>query len=149
MKLIKVSYEMPDGKSLTAGILATTKERAVDYLYTILGTGIRVHTISIVHDIHAIDEEIRNAIINGSSRVKRYKERIKKLNEENSNNEYEIELLQEKIDSFQQKPEVSSKDIRDAMRENTQKVYVCPYCEYETKTKQGIKAHISKKHKEK
>lgn len=144
MKLIKISYEMGDGRSLTAGIISMSKEKALDFLYTKVGSGIRVHTLSVVHDIHGVDDEIINNTINNNPRVKKYKDRIKQLNERCLVLEEENERMQTLLDKEKQQP--SSKDIKDALQS---KVYSCPYCDKEFTNKTATKQHITKMHKDK
>lgn len=145
MKVIKIKYEMKEGKIFTAGIVSTTKEKAVDFLYSKVGS-VRIITISAIHHVHAVDDEIISYFIDNSDRVKRYKKRIQDLNSKINAYENDITVLQEKLDKTQQQP--SSKDIKEALQE-TKKIFACPYCEFETEKKQGLKMHITKQHKEK
>lgn len=150
MKVFRVNYELND-KSFNAGIVARTKEKALDYLYTVVGTGVRINTIGTGHDVHAIDAEITDQIVENSEKVKRYKKRIKELN--NMAESYEAELEMMKDMETKKSQQISSKDIKEMMEQKEQKVVekiVCPYCDsFSGTSKQGLKQHISKVHKEK
>lgn len=156
-KLFKISYELSNGATLTAGILSDTKEKATSFLKTRVPSITRIHSISVGGDIHAVDDEIIQRYINNSNKVKKYQQKIKNLNEQMKEYDVEFEKMREQLDNHQQQPTLSSKDIKEALKSQKQeqpkpepeikKIYVCPYCNFETEKKNGLNMHISKTHK--
>lgn len=152
MKVFRVKYEMSNGKELSAGIVAKDKEKAVSYLRWKVPSVTRISSVDTGPDVHALDSEVEDMIVNKSEKIKDYQRRIKDLNNKVHAYEQDLEYYQNRADTVNQQPTVSSKDIKEALREKKQeetvKVYVCPHCDFETKSKNGLKMHISKMHKE-
>ena len=151
MELFQIKYEIKSQRrEFTVSIVAKTKEKAVDKIYRRVGA-IRVHSLSSKGTVHVIDDELVDVLVDNSGKVEKYKKKIKNQDNLLKDYEYELESLKEQLDSYKQKPAVSSKDIKDALKGNQQsaeKVYVCPYCSFESSSKQGVKMHASKMHKE-
>lgn len=155
-KLFKINYELSDKSMFTAGVISDTKEKATSFLRTKVPSVARINSITAGGDVHAVDDEIVDRYINNSDKVKKYQDRIKRLNEQMKDYELDIENMREQLDTQQQQPMVSSKDIKEALKVNKseqpepeiKKIYVCPYCSFETEKKNGLKMHISKTHKE-
>ena len=148
MKIFRIKYEMSNGNTLSAGIMAKTKEKATAYLQWKVPSLTRIVGIDTGSDVHALDTEVEDMIVNGSDKVKKYQNKIKELNKHIQAVEQDVEYYQQQLDSKNQQPSVSSKDIKEALKEQKQdaeKVYLCPYCDYEG-SKQGVKMHISKVH---
>jgi hypothetical protein len=168
MKLFRVNYEIKGnkGQSFTAGIIANSKEKAIDMIYRKVGVSIRVLSIGMGGDVNAIDDEIADIIIKKSGEVEKLKKKVKNLTNElkNLETQYESDVAhyQERLDAKEQQDtqSVSSAALRDAMRANQakqpqveekiieKKLYICPYCEFETEKKQGLKTHIARMHKD-
>lgn len=155
-QLFKIAYEMSNKNQLSVGIIAESKEKAISYLKRKVPQTQRINSTSAVGEIHAIDDEIVDWYINNSEKVKKYQQKIKNLNEDLKSYEYEMRDLQEQLDQRNQQPTVSSKDLKEALKGKKQeqqpeaevkKIYVCPYCSFETEKKNGLNMHINKKHK--
>ncbi|KXB08916.1 hypothetical protein AKJ59_00165 [candidate division MSBL1 archaeon SCGC-AAA385M02] len=152
MELFQIQYETKNaGQAFTASIVAETKEKAIDRIYREVGA-IKVNTLSAKGPVHALDDEIIDKFINKSGKLDKFKKRIKDRDEMIKDYELEMEELKKQLNSHQQKPSVSSKDLKEALRSNQQPaekktVYVCPYCDFETEKKNGAKSHITKMHK--
>jgi len=150
-KLFKISYELSNTSQLTAGIVANSKEKATSYLKAKVPSVSKINSVSSVADIHAVDNEVTDQIVNNSEKIKDYKRRITELNNRLSGYEQELQDLQEQVDNknqASQQPTVTSAEIKEAFEEKTKKLYCCPYCDFETEKKEGLKQHISKKHSE-
>ena len=168
MKLFRVTYELKNkrGQQYTAGIVAKSKEKAIDVIYRKTGASIRVSSIGMGGDINAIDDEIIDTLVKNSGELGKMKKKVKNLTNElkTLETQYETDVahFQERLDAKEQQDtqSISSAALRDAMRANQsqqpkvdekiieKKLFVCPYCDFETEKKQGLKMHIAKMHKD-
>lgn len=148
MKVFRINYETVKG-SYSAGVLADTKDKAIAFVQRNTNGFKNISTIGTGNDVHAIDDDIVDRAINQSSKITKYKEKIKKLNEYSQELEQELQDTRNELDAKQQQPTVSSKDLKEALKpgKDSEKIYLCPYCDHEAKTKKGVKQHITKQHK--
>ena len=153
MQVTKIGYENDKGQEFSAVVIDDSKEEAIKFLRKIVKVE-RISSTSSMGTVHAIGDNIVNRIIDKNPEVKKWKERVETMKNKNKELEdqlrlveYDLEQIKLKEDKNQQQP--SSAEIAKAMKENNKgRVYVCPYCEFETEKKKGIKMHISKQHKE-
>ena len=144
-KVFTIDYTIKSKKtSFKASILSNTREKAIDYIYGRVGV-IRVNTVTQHGKIDAVDDEVVDEIIKNSSLYKSNNQKIKKKNKIIENMQDDIEHLKEQLDKREQN--TPSKGIAAAMKLNKKKVYACPYCDFESEKRNGIKMHITKMHK--
>lgn len=153
MQVTKFQYETEKGQDFSATVLDISKDEALNFLRKVVKVK-RVKSISSLGTVHAIGDNVIEKIINSSEQVKKHEDRLERMKNKNKELEdqlrtveYELEQFRSEKDKKQQ--QVSSAEIAKAMKQSQGRVYVCPYCEYETDKKQGIKMHITKQHKEK
>lgn len=153
MQVTKFQYETEKGQDFSATVLDINKDEALNFLRKVVKVK-RVKSISSIGTVHAIGDNIIEKIINSSEQMKKYEERLERMKDKNKELEdqlkiveYELEQFRSEKDKKQQQP--SSAEIAKAMKQSKGRVYVCPYCEFETEKKNGIKMHITKQHKEK
>lgn len=150
-KLFKIGYELSDRSSFSVGIISDTKEKALSYLKVRVPSVSKINSVTSSGDVHAVDDEIINRFISNSDKVQKYQQRIKNLNEQLKEYEVDIENMKEELNNTKQQPTLSSKDIKEALKpqqkEEIKKIYICPYCNFETKKKSGLRTHISRTHK--
>jgi hypothetical protein len=149
LNVIKFNYTIKgdDQKNFDVTLLVENQQKGVDLIIRRLGgRAIRLNSLSLVGEIHAIDDSIIDFLINSNPKIKKYKEKISK--NENLIQQYEHDLTetQKMLDESKRQPTISSKDIAQALK--TKKVYVCDICGYETESIQGLKIHKTKNHTE-
>lgn len=148
MQVIKYNYTIKGSeKQFEATVLTENKDKGIALIIRKLkGAAIRVDSMSLVGDVHAIDDEVIDKISNSDVKIKKYQEKIALQNRTIEGLQHELTETQKLLDENNRKPQVSSADLKAAMKDKVQKVYVCNLCNYEGPSRHALRIHMSKAH---
>lgn len=150
MKVFKIDYEMGNA-NYSAGILADDKDKALNFLRKVVKNIKSINSVGVSgSDIHGIDDAIINRILEKNKKPQTNENEAKitslraKLKDAQAQlGEYEEKFKAQEQELLNVRAELLTK--RETIHE---KVYLCDLCDFETKTKQGLKLHKSKIHKD-